>query len=207
MSTSKKVFTVVILLALSISLSFADETRSHQFDSKLVSSLTIDISLGSIVVQHSESDTIEITTTLRNERNRWFGRSQDLSNLDLNPQMNGSELTLSFDEKHVKVELIIDMPKTNEISINLGVGTVELVLVEADSVDINLGVGALEIQMLEKLAGNLNLSAGVGETEVQGAQQVRSSRAIVSSQLTANGSGKTDIVGYVGVGSAKVALN
>lgn len=207
MTISKRIFTVVVLMALSISLALADETRSHQFDSKLVTSLNIDLSIGSIVVHHSDSDSIEITTTFRNERNSWFGKTKDLSKMDLNTLMNGSELTLSFDEKHVKAELKINMPKTNEISINLGVGTVELMLVEADSVDINLGVGALEVQMLERLAGNLKLSAGVGETEVQGAQQVRSSRAFVSSQLSATGSGTTNLVGYVGVGSAKIALN
>lgn len=207
MTISKKVLAVVILLALSISLAFADESQSYRFDSDLVSSLNIDVSIGSVVVHYSERDSIDVTVNFRKESNGWFGRSVDLSNLNLNSRLNGSELTLSFDEKHVKAEIEINMPNTSEISINLAVGAVQLLSVEADNVDINLGVGTAEIQMLEKLAGNLNLSAGVGETTVQGAQQVRSSRAIVSSQVTAAGSGNTNVVIHVGVGSAKIALN
>lgn len=203
---SKKVCAVVILLALSISVAFADEKRSHQFDAKLVSSLKVDLSVGSIAVKHSDSEFIEVTVILRNESNGWFGRSQDLTKLDLDSRILNSELTLIFDEKHVKAEMEIFLPKTSELSINLGVGAVELLMVEAESVEINLGVGTIEIEMSEKLAGNLNLSAGVGDTNVQGAQQIQSKRAVVSSELNARGSGNTEVLGRVGIGSVSISL-
>lgn len=203
---SKKVCAVVILLALSISVAFADEKRSHQFDARLVSSLKFDVSVGSIVMHNTESEYIDITVILRKEAKGWFGRSIDLSTLDVSPRISGSELTLIFDEKHAQAVIEIYMPRTSDISINLGVGTVELLLVEAESVDINLGVGTIEINMLEELTGNLNLYAGVGETKVQGAQQVKATRAVVSSQLSAMGKGQTEVLGRVGIGSASISL-
>lgn len=203
---SKKVCAVVILLALSISVAFADEKRSHQFDARLVSSLKFDVSVGSIFMHNTESEYIDITIILRKEAKGWFGRSIDLSTLDVSPRISGSELTLIFDEKHAQAVIEIYMPRTNDISINLGVGTVELLLVEAESVDINLGVGTIAINMLEELTGNLNLYAGVGETKVQGAQQVKATRAVVSSQLRAMGKGQTEVLGRLGIGSASISL-
>ncbi len=203
---SKRICAVVIIMAFGMSMAFADEKRSYQFDVSKISTLKVDLSIGSIVVEHSDTESIDIEMTLSGEGSRWFRRSADLSKMDLDSDIRGSELTISFDEKGAKADLHIRLPATSELHINLGVGTVELLLAQSDLIEVDLGVGTIEIDMLKEFAGDITLSAGVGETTAKGADNVTTSRAFVSSDLSARGVGATPIQGNVGVGSASISL-
>lgn len=203
---SKKVCAVILLLAFGISMALADETRSHQFDSKEIRSVNIDVSIGSITIEHTNLASIDIEVTISKEGNSWFRRSRDLSEMDLSSKISGSELNLDFNEKQAKADLHIRLPETKELSINLGVGTIELLLAQSDLIKVDLGVGTIEIDMLNEFAGLIELRAGVGETYAKGADNVRVSRSFVSSDLSAQGSGRTFVHGNVGVGSASISL-
>lgn len=203
---TKRVCTVILLLSFSISMAFADETKSYQFDATEVHTLKVDVSIGSIIVEHTDLSTINIDMTLREDSNGWFRRSADLSSMDLDYHIRDSVLSLGFDEKRAKADLHIRIPATHEMSITLGVGTVELLLAQSDLIEVDLGVGSIEIDMLQEFAGDIELSAGVGETSVTGAGNVKTNRAFVSSDLFASGQGNSTVYGNVGVGSVSISL-
>jgi hypothetical protein len=203
---SKRICAVVIIMAFGMSMAFADERRSYQFDASKISTIKVDLSVGSIVVEHTNVESIDIDMTLSEEGNGWFRRSADLSKMDLDSDVRGSELTIGFDERGAKAELHIRLPTTSELHIHLGVGTVELLHAQSDLIEVNLGVGTIEIDMLDNLAGDIQLSAGVGETTIEGGNNIKTSRAFVSSDLNARGNGATRVHGSVGVGSASISL-
>ena len=203
---TKRVCTVILLLSFSISMAFADESRSYQFDATEVHTLKVDVSVGSITIEHTDTAMIDIDMTLREDSNGWFRRSADLTGMDLDYRLRDSVLTLGFDEKHAKADLHIRIPATHELSINLGVGTVELLLAQSDLIEVDLGVGTIEIDMLQEFAGDIELSAGVGETSAKGADNVKTNRAFVSSDLVASGNGNSIVYGTVGVGSVSISL-
>ena len=203
---TKKICTAIFLLSFSISIAFADETRSYQFDASEVSALKVDVSIGNIIIEHTNSLKIDIDVTIRENSDGWFRRSADLSSMELDYRIKDSVLSLDFDEKHAKADLLVRIPATYEMSIKLGVGSIELLRAQADLIQVDLGVGTIEIDMSKELVGDIELSAGVGETSARGANNVKTHRAFVSSDLAATGNGKSVVYGEVGVGSVSISL-
>lgn len=205
---STKIISTCLLLALSISVACADEVRHHTFDGSEISSLNLDVRVGTVVIAPSLSGDIEVE--LRIEQNGglgwWFRSKPDIADMDLDSRVRNTQLSLSMDEKNVNTDWIIKVPPLTKLEIDLGVGTVEIEGL-ATSMDIDVGVGSVEIDTPITSAGNISLNAGVGDTKVRGASEQNNRRAIVSSETDAEGSGSNDIRVNVGVGDVLVRLD
>jgi hypothetical protein len=203
---SLKTASIFFLLAFSISLASADETRTHEFDASDVDTLRIDARVGMIIVEPSRSGKFEVELLISNEKKRrWFSRTPDTSSMDLKSSQRGSQLRLSFDHKDVKTDWVVRVPDILQIEIELGVGTVETYGIAAAFIT-DVGVGTIDIRTPADSAGLVELSVGVGETAIRGGTSVNNRRSLVSSQASALGQGNSAIRAEVGVGSVEVTL-
>lgn len=202
---NSKIASVILILALSISMATAEETRHHEFQTTDISSLTVNMRAGTILVEHSNEDHITVQVLLTDGDSRWLRRSVDMENMDIEVDTRNSELVLSFDQKGVDTDWIIKVPALSKIEINAGAGKVEIDMARAN-IDANIGVGTIELELSKALYGEIELASGVGDTSVRGANTVETQRAFVSSDLTAHGDGNLFVRANVGVGSVDADL-
>lgn len=200
-----KVASVILLLALSITVATADEIRHHRFNSTDISSVVINMRAGTIVLEHSDDEFIDIELVIAEEGRNWFRKPVDMTEMDLVVKNRLSELEIGFDQSGVNSDWIIKVPELASIEINAGAGTVQVSMANAD-IDLNLGVGTIELEISKALFGDIELASGVGDTSVTGAVSVEAQRAFVSSELKANGTGNLSVQADVGVGSVSVTL-
>ena len=202
---NKRILSIVLLLALSISVATAEERRHHQFHLSDISTLELNVRAGTILVEHSDSDYIDIVVLITEEDKNWLGRSVDLSAMDIEVSNVDSALQLNFDYKGVSTDWIIKVPELRKIEINAGAGTVDINMVRAD-LNANIGVGTIDLRLSKAAFGDMELASGVGDTSVSGAISAESRRAFVSSDVRARGTGDLTLRANVGVGSVDAAL-
>ena len=204
---STRIISTCILLALSISVVCADEVRHHTFAGSEISSLTLDVRVGSIVISPSTSGDIEVELRIEESGGLgWFSSKPDIADMDLESRVRRNQLSLSLDEKDITTDWIIKVPPLANLEIDLGVGAVEIEDL-GTAMEIDVGVGSVEIDTPLSSAGHISLSVGVGDTTVRGASEQNSRRAIVSSETDAEGNGSNDIQVDVGVGDVVVRLD
>lgn len=200
-----KVVSMIFLLALSITVATADETRHHRFNSADISSVIVNMRAGTIVLKESHDQFIDIELVISEGERSWFRKTVDIAGMDIEVKSHQSELELGFDHRGVNTDWIIKVPKLSTIEISAGAGTVEVIMANAN-IELNLGVGTIELDLAKELFGEIELAAGVGDTSVAGATSVEAQRAFVSSELKANGNGDLRVQADVGVGSVSVHL-
>ncbi len=206
MITTKAV-SVILLLAFSISMACADTevTRQHTFEGHDIGSLRFDISVGTLRVEPSDTDNIEVSLTITAEDRGWFRRTPDVEKLDLRSSRQGDRLRLSFNEKNVKTEWVVKVPDLDQLDIELGVGTVD-VFMATFGITADLGVGTINLQVEASEVDTVDLSVGVGDTQILGGHNTESHRAMVSSETSAMGSGPHLIKARAGVGDVTAEL-
>ncbi|MDO8908703.1 MAG: DUF4097 family beta strand repeat-containing protein [Pseudohongiella sp.] len=202
---TRKVASLIFLMALSITVAVAEETRYHEFDAAPISSLRLNMRVGTILVEHTNDDTISVELRITKEGRRWFSRSVDTATMDLEASVRNSALELSFDHKGIKTDWVVKIPALSKIEINAGVATIDVYMANAD-IDVDIGVGAVTFELAKTLVGDITLAAGVGDTSVTGASSMTTQRALVSSDLKASGDGTRTVRANIGVGSAEVDL-
>lgn len=202
---SAKTATLLLVLAISISMASAEELRFHEYDDSNTDTLSISAKIGTTVVP-STLGKLKVELLISDERNRrWFRRLHDTSAMDVNSVRRGNDLRLSFDHKDVKTDWVIRVPKIDRIDIELGVGTIEVMDI-ASAINADVGVGTIEVHTLANSAGVVDLFVGVGDTVITGSSNINSRRALVSSENTAIGQGDKTVKARVGVGSIEVKL-
>lgn len=105
----------------------------------------------------------------------------------------------------MSADWVIRIPDLDRISIELAVGTVEIVDINSEF-DIQVGVGTIDIETSRASTGRITASAGVGDTRVRGASDTESQRVLVSSDTSGSGDGDMDLSADVGVGDVRIAL-
>ncbi|MEC8860027.1 MAG: hypothetical protein VYE29_08495 [Pseudomonadota bacterium] len=204
-----KTLGTVLLLAFSISVACADEVRRHTFDSDEIDRLDIDTNVGTLLIEQSDSGSIEVEVVIKAEDSRWslswFDDEPDLSKVDIESRVHAGELNLGLDADDVSADWVIRIPDLDRISIQLAVGTVEIVDINSEF-DIQVGVGTIDIETSRSSTGRITASAGVGDTRVRGASDTESQRVLVSSDTSGTGDGDRDLSADVGVGDIRIAL-
>ncbi|MEX0739002.1 MAG: hypothetical protein WD071_06655 [Pseudohongiella sp.] len=202
-----KAASICLILAFSISMACADTevTREHAFQGHDIGSLRLDISVGTVRVEPSDSDDIEVSLTISADDDRWFRRTPDVDNMDLRSTQQGDRLRLSFKEKNVNTEWLVKVPNLDQVDIELGVGTVE-VFMATFGMYVDVGVGTIDLQASASEIDTVDLSVGVGDTQVYGGEQTENQRAMVSSETSALGKGVHAIKARAGVGDVTAKL-
>ena len=187
MNISVKLLASITLLALTSAMAAAQEhvVRHHEFDITDVNRLILDFRVGTIQLETSISDRIEVELTIKRENNRGlFRRNPDIQSMDLSHRSSQDTLRLVFDESNVRSDWVIRLPALAYLEIDGGVGTVEGNL-PPGAVDINLGVGAVDLVGSFASSGAIDLDARVGDTSLcglHGNEDSTERRALVSSK-------------------------
>lgn len=201
-----KTLATCVLLAASISLACADEVRNYEYPAQSLKELSLEVSVGEIIIEPSSNDTVSIELTIKpSNTGGWFSREPDLADMEIDDHTRGDELVLRFDEKDVSTIWHIKMPDIAYTNIDLGVGTIEISDIKTEF-NIDVGVGTVDIEGDNSSVGHVDLTAGVGDTYVSARNKTKSRRALVSSQSTAEGEGSDAIRVDVGVGDINVVL-
>lgn len=202
-----KAASITLLLAFSISMALADTeaTRHHTFEGAEISSLRLNISVGTLRVEPSHTDDIEVTMVISAEKKGWLRRTPDVEKMDFRSSLQGHRLRLGFNEKNVKTDWLVKVPDLDQLDIDLGIGTVD-VYMATFSMAVNLGVGTINLQANASDVDTVDLSVGVGDTQVRGGRRTESQRALVSSETSALGTGSNAIRARAGVGDITAEL-
>ena len=203
---NKQTLSVFILLAFSISMACAEETRQHTFDAQDFRTLEIRNTVGEVFIESSESDQVELRLIISEQGERgWFRRKPDISTMDIRSSSRTDKLSLTFEEKNAKTEWYLKVPTHLSLAIQQGVGTIEVSNLQ-NNADIELGVGTVEVTAAADVIGAIDLNAGVGDTSITGARDRSQRRALVSSTSSAYGDGTRSVKADVGVGDVTVSL-
>ncbi len=211
MNTSIKLLASLTLLALTSAMAAAQEhvVRHHEFDTTNVDRLILEFRVGTIQLETSTSDRIEVELTIKRENSRGlFRRNPDIQSMDLSHRSSQNTLRLGFDESNVRSDWVIRLPAMAYLEIDGGVGTVEGNL-PAGAVDINLGVGAADLVASLASTGAIDLDARVGDTSLSGLsgnEDNTERRALVSSKSSGHGRGDHRVRINVGVGDVSLHL-
>ena len=192
-------------MALGISMAAADEVRSHEFKADQISNLNLEVRSGHVVIEHHDDDNIYVEVRFSADDEGWFRRTADLSKTDIAQSFRNQTLTLGFDQKGVNTEWVIYIPVIDQVEVNLGVGAVELDIINSD-ISVNIGVGAVEMSLPLSHYGEIGMTAGIGETTLTGARSVQSNRALLASNLNGEGEGDRQVSVNLGVGSGEINL-
>jgi hypothetical protein len=203
---NKKTMSILLLMALSISVACADELRTHQFSTDNFSLLYLENGVGTIVIEPSDTGMVDIEMRITSsKKSTWYRKAPVLADMDLTSRQRGDRLHISFNEKDTKADWIIKVPENIAINIEQGVGTIDISGVDGP-LNVELGVGAVKIYTSAASVGHIDLKAGVGDTKVSGGSGGVQSRAFVSSKTQTQGQGIHRISVEVGVGDVEVEL-
>ena len=195
---------LIVILAVASSTAAADEVqRSHRFDTTGIDRLHIDHRAGELIVEPAQGDEIEVELRIEPQDNR----EVDVADLDLTSSVRGDRLTLSFGEDDVHSHMLVRLPSLKQLTIDAGAGEVRGTLPSMDT-EVQLRAGTVELDFDRSSTGRVDLRARVGDTAVDGVQNVETSRALlVGSTSSATGQGSHRVKAKVLAGEVRVGLH
>lgn len=202
--TIAQVFGLSALLLVSAA-SVAEEVREHEFAGRDVQHLTIENSVGEIIVRASDDKTIRVSVILEGNRSGILRRKADVSDVDISVQRDGGRLTLSMDVDNVNARWLVHAPPMEKMTLDLGVGNLRVEHLEA-AIAIDVGVGNAEVQTRRAWLGEFDASVGVGGISVNGLNGYSNQRQIVAEQGRGRGDGEYSLSVDVGVGDIDVSV-
>ncbi|MCA1931098.1 hypothetical protein [Rheinheimera sp.] len=200
-----------LILALSATTAMADDIKVLEkvIDAKSYKKLVLEVPVGEIKIKISKSSDISLVIELEPDDD-WLGRSTDLSDAEISLREDGSSLKLKVDledDDDVTQNWTVAMPADMAVSLNLGVGSVEIDDMASD-INVDLGVGEIDIDVDTSLFDSIKLDAGVGDTSIKGGKgRYQRDQVLVTSSSQLHGEGKKELEANVGVGDIEVRDN
>jgi len=175
--------------------------------------ISLDVGVGELNVRPSDDGDVHARVRLE-KSGSWFwpfGKSSaQIDQAKLKARRDDDTLVLGVKTGHrhrkFKERWDLYVPDNAQISIDMGVGAVEIRDVEAP-MDVELGVGDVDIRCKRAWIGTINGEVVVGDVSIHGADQTETERHIVGGTSSGKGEGKLDITVEVGVGDATVRLD
>ena len=200
------VSSLIVILAAAGSTAAADEVRrSHRFDTTGIEHLRIEHRAGELILAPAEGDQIEVELRITPNQ-EWIDREGDVADLDLTSDVRGDQLTLTFGEDDVHSHMLVRLPSLRRLTIDAGAGEIQGTLPSMDA-EVQLRAGTVDLDFDRLSTGRVDLRARVGDTAVDGAQNVETSRALlVGSTSSAAGEGSHRVEARVIAGDVRVAL-
>ena len=206
---SKTVITAVVIgLAITSSV-FADDRviREYTFDLADITEVEFHGSAGSMDFVQTTGTELKLVLVIKGDDEGWFGsRNKDVDDVELKSRVNNDRLVLEMEEDDTNTEWTVQLPVTAVTTIDLGVGEIAGVFC-ATELSIELGVGKVDVELPAASSGNIKISVGVGDASLRGAADEEYEKAFVSKDIRGKGEGDNKVNVEVGVGEAKVALN
>jgi hypothetical protein len=181
----------------------ADEVqRSHRFDTTGVERLHIEYQAGELILAPADGDQIEVELRVEPQQ-KWSG---DVADLDVTYSVRGDRLTLRFGEDDVRSHMLVRVPSLEQLTIDVRAGEIQGTLPPMET-DVFLGAGDISLEFDRASTGRIDLRARIGDTAVQGVQNVETNRVIlVGSTSSAAGEGAHRVEAKVRVGDVRVGL-
>lgn len=200
-----------LVLALSATTAVAEDIKvlEKTIDVQNFTRLVLDVPVGEIKVKVTKNHDISLVVELEPDEG-WFSSRKDLSDAQISVQENGSALKLKIDledDNDVNQNWTVMMPADIAVSLNLGVGSVEIDDLTSD-INVDLGVGEVDIDVDTSLFDSIKLDAGVGDTSIKGGKgRYERDQVLVTSSSQLHGEGKKQLDANVGVGDIEVRDN
>lgn len=200
-----------LVLALSATTAVAEDIKvlEKTIDAQNFTRLVLDVPVGEIKVKVTKNHDISLVVELEPDEG-WFSSRKDLSDAQISVQENGSALKLKIDledDNDVNQNWTVMMPADIAVSLNLGVGSVEIDDLTSD-INVDLGVGEVDIDVDTSLFDSIKLDAGVGDTSIKGGKgRYERDQVLVTSSSQLHGEGKKQLDANVGVGDIEVRDN
>jgi hypothetical protein len=196
---------IVILLAASSTAAAGEVRRTHRFDTTGINHVRIEHRAGELILAPAEGDQIEVELRIT-PKQEWIDREGDVADLDLTSSVRGDRLTLSFGEDDVHSHMLVRLPSLKQLTIDAGAGEIQGTLPSMDT-EVQLRAGTVDLDFDRSSTGRVDLRARVGDTAVDGAQNVETSRALlVGSTSSAIGEGSHRVEAKVIAGDVRVSL-
>lgn len=191
------------------SLTFGAQAKNavyleETFNAQEITSLQLSIPVGELELNTHKGDELIVEVKVTESDNSWFS-SVSLDNATLESDQRGDELNLEVDIEDTKQTWTVTVPESLHLSINMGVGEVDIRGIAA-SLDLDLGVGDASIELADTNYHKIQLETGVGDAELAGFSNVRETRAMVSKDVAWKGNGEEELYVEVGVGDVEVSL-
>ncbi|HET7923922.1 MAG TPA: hypothetical protein VFL30_03440 [Rhodanobacteraceae bacterium] len=196
---------LVVIVAAAGSSAVADEVqRSYRFDTAGIERLHIDYRVGDLVLAPADGDQIEVE--LRIEPEHEGDPAPDLTDVNLTFRVREDQLTLRFSERDVRSHMLVRLPSLEQLTIEAKAGEIRGTLLPMET-DVRLDFGSVDLEFDRSSTGRVALRARIGDTVVQGVQNVETSRVLlVGSTTSAAGEGSYGVKARVHAGEVSVAL-
>lgn len=200
-----------LVMALSATTVMAEDVKVLEkvIDAKSFTKLVLEVPVGEINIKAAKGSEISLVVELDPDED-WLGRSSDLSDAQISISDDGSTLKLKVDledDDDVEQSWTVMMPADMAISLNLGVGSVEIDDLTSD-IKVDVGVGEVDVAVNTSLYDSIKLDAGVGDTSIKGGKgRYERDQVLVTSSSQLHGEGKKELEANVGVGDIEVRDN
>lgn len=167
----------------------------------------LDATVGTVDISVTDGDAVEVELLVESDEDGWFANGGDLGKVLIKDEREGNNLTLSATpNEDMSQHWKISVPKTQMLSINLGVGEVKGELPLTD-VDVDLGVGDVSLNLASGEYRLVEASVGVGDTKLRNFGNTQENRMVVTSESSFRGNGSASIRVEVGVGDVTLSKN
>lgn len=180
-------------------------TRDYSFDLSGIREIEFHASVGSLRILPADGEKVELVLAIEGKDGGWFRGTRDVSDVELLSEVRGDRLILEQTEEHTNTEWTVRLPAVALTTIDMGVGEI-VAEFNATELSIELGVGDVEVSAPLASAGRVDLEVGVGEATLKGGRRVETQRRMVSQQVHGEGEGALDIDIDNGVGNIDLEL-
>ncbi|MCC5872619.1 MAG: hypothetical protein JJU22_09505 [Gammaproteobacteria bacterium] len=179
--------------------------REHILDAGDITILDIRAAVGDVRIRDSGGDTIRVRLAITGSRSGLLRRRADVSDMDLAVDRHGSRMELAFLEDNAAADWVIDLPRSFDIDLKLGVGELKMDVAGGD-LDLSVGVGEVNLTLPKTAIRQISATTGVGDARIRGGDNSESKRTLVSGQAKSEGPGDARVEVKVGVGAIDIRL-
>ncbi|MEQ8955591.1 MAG: hypothetical protein RL120_15780 [Gammaproteobacteria bacterium] len=176
----------------------------HTIDAANLNHIDFEISVAELDIEVYDGTTVELDVMLRAQRSWFLFGRRDIEDVELRIDTNGDSLEVILDENNIEQEWRVRLPVHLAVSMELGVGDVDINEF-ANDLRLELGVGSVQVDVVDMDFGTIHLQTGVGDSSIRGFDGgVDNERSIVGADSYYEGNGEYEIEIEVGVGDARV---
>jgi hypothetical protein len=206
MRAQSAISSIVILAATAGPAAAEEVLRIHRFDTVGIERLHIEHRAGELTLAPAEGNQIEVELRIES-REESPDRERDVASMDLTSSVRGDRLTLSFGEDDVHSYMLVRVPSLEKLTIDAGAGEVQGTLPPMET-EVFLVAGTVNLDVDRSSTGRIDLRARIGDTAIDGAQNVETSRVIlIGSTSSAIGEGSHRVQARVRAGDVRVGLH
>jgi len=196
---------VLSLLLSGPALAASSKRMTHSIEAASFTQVQLEMSVGEMDIEVYDGDTIELDIELIAER-RWFSlRRNDVDDIKLDRRERGDSLYLGIDNDDLEQTWHVRLPAHLAVELEVGIGDIRIDDF-SNSLTVDLGVGALEVNLASTDYAEIAATAGVGDAVIRGfgpgTDNERS--LLVGADAWYAGEGRYMIEIEVGVGDARI---